>query len=58
MPAKSYTPISTFWYLGVPTVVLGLGYYLWNSHGFVAMEMREALSPIVFFVAQLFNGLL
>jgi hypothetical protein len=58
MPAKSYTPISSFWFLGVPAVVLGLGYFLWNSHGFVAMQLRQLLSPIVSFVGQLFGGLL
>ena len=57
MPSKSYTPISSFWYLGVPAAVLGLGYFMWNSHGFVAMQMRQALSPLVAFVGQLFNRL-
>lgn len=57
MPTKSYTPISAFWFVGVPAVMLGLGYYLWHSHGFIAMEMRQAISPIVSFVAQLFGKL-
>jgi hypothetical protein len=57
MPSKSYTPISGFWFTVVPAVMLGLGYYLWHSHGFIAMEMRQALGPIVSFVAQLFGGL-
>jgi hypothetical protein len=57
MPTKSYTPISGFWFLGVPAVMLGLGYYMWNSHGFIAMEVREALSPIVYYLTQLFAGL-
>ena len=57
MPNKSYTPISGFWFFGVPAVMLGLGYYLWHSHGFIAMEMRQAISPVVSFVAQLFGKL-
>ena len=57
MPTKSYTPISGFWYLGVPAVMLGLGYYIWHSHGFIAMEVREALSPVVYYLTQLFGGL-
>ena len=57
MPTKSYTPISGFWFVGVPAVMLGLGYYLWHSHGFIAMEMRQAISPVVSFVAQLFGKL-
>lgn len=58
MPTKSYTQMSSFWYLGVPAVILGLGYYLWNSHGFVAAQMRQVLSPIVSFLARLFSGLI
>ncbi|MDA0205932.1 MAG: hypothetical protein O3A53_07080 [Acidobacteria bacterium] len=57
MPSKPYTPISPYWFTVVPAVVLGLGYYLWHSHSFIAMELRQALSPIVSFVAQLFDGL-
>jgi len=38
--------------------MLGLGYYLWHSHGFIAMEMRQAMSPIVLFVARLFGRLI
>jgi hypothetical protein len=58
MPAKSYTPISSFWFLGVPAVMLGLGYYLWHSHGWVAMQLQQALSPVVYFVSRLFSGLI
>ena len=57
MPNQSYTRISGFWFTVLPAVILGLGYYLWHSHGFIAMEMRQALSPVVNFVAQLFGRL-
>ena len=58
MPTKSYTPISGFWFLGVPAAVLGVGYYLWHSHGFLSMELRQALSPMVSFVNQMFARLI
>ena len=57
MPSKSYTSTSPYWFTVVPGVVLGLGYYLWHSHSFIAMQLRQALSPIVSYVAQLFGGL-
>jgi hypothetical protein len=50
--------MSSFWYLGVPAAMLGLGYYLWNSHGFVGAQIRQVLTPIVSFVARLFSGLI
>jgi len=50
-------PISGFWFTVVPGVVLGLGYFLWHSHGFIAEKMRQALNPIVSFVARLFDGM-
>jgi hypothetical protein len=58
MPTKSYTPISGFWSLAVPAVVFGLGYYLWHSQGFLSMELRQALGPLVSFVGQMFARLL
>ena len=57
MPSKSYTRISGFWFTVVPAVVLGLGYYLWHSHGFIAMQVQQLLGPLVSYVAQLFSGL-
>ena len=57
MPTNSYTPISGFWFLAVPAALLGVGYYMWHSHGFIAMELRQALSPLVSFVGQLFTRL-
>lgn len=58
MPSKSYTRISGFWFTVVPAVVLGLGYYLWNSHGFIAMQVQQLLGPLVSYVARLFSGLI
>lgn len=57
MPTNSYQPMSGFWYLGVPAAVFGLGYYLWHSQGFIGMELRQALSPLVSFVGQMFARL-
>jgi hypothetical protein len=57
MASKSYTQISGFWYAGVPAVILGLGYYLWHSQGFVSLLVREELTPLVDFVSRLFSGL-
>lgn len=58
MPAKSYSRMSEFWYLGVPAAMLGIGYFLWNSHTFIGMELRRALGPLVNFVGRLFGGLI
>lgn len=58
MPAKPYSQVSSFWYLGIPAAVFGIGYFLWNSHGWVSMEARQLLSPIVYWVSGLFGRLI
>ncbi len=55
MANKKYTPISTFWAVLVPGVMLGIGYYAWHSHGYVALRLRNALEPIVGPIAQFFS---
>ena len=55
MRKKSYTPISTFWAVLVPAAVLGVGYYAWHSHGYVALRVRAALEPIVGPIADFFS---
>ena len=55
MNKRGYTPISTFWAVVVPGVILGVCYYTWNSHGYVAMRLRAALRPIVGPITEFFS---
>lgn len=57
MAANNHTPISLFWFAFVPAVVLGIGYVLWQSDGFVGEQVRGVFGPLVYFVLRQFNAL-
>ena len=58
MSKKGYTPISAFWAVGVPGAVFGLGYYAWHSQGYVAMQVKAALQPIVEPISAFFSSVI
>ena len=47
MASKTYTPISTFWFVVVPAIILGVGYFVWTSGGFLGGMLREVFGPAV-----------
>lgn len=47
MPAKSYTPFSTFWGLFIPVVLIGLMMWGYNQPGYVGNRFHQWFGPIV-----------
>ena len=45
-----HAPISGFWYVVLPAALLGLGYLISYSDGFLAAEVRMAASPLFQFI--------
>lgn len=57
MASKTHTPISMFWFLFVPGVVIGVGYLIWESDGFLGQLIRQVFGPLVRFVDGLVSSL-
>ena len=57
MASKTYTPISTFWFVVVPAIILGVGYLVWTSGGFLGGMLREFFGPAVRMVQRLVASL-
>lgn len=57
MPNKPHTPLSMFWLLFVPGVVLGIGYLVWQSNGLLGQMIRRVFGPLVRFVDGLLGSL-
>lgn len=45
-PAK-YQPISSFWTIVVPGMLIGLIYYAYNSPGWLSLRVQSMLNPII-----------
>ena len=58
MAHKPYSPMSPFWWVFIPGVVLGVCYWVWNDPGFVSMQFRGVLQPFVNFVNWMLQGLI
>lgn len=56
MRAKTYTPISGFWVVMVPTVLGGICFYGYNGNGWLPSRIRGVIRPILSFVGQVFDG--
>ena len=57
MASQTYTPISTFWFVVVPAIILGVGYFVWTSGGFLGGMLREFFGPAVSMVQRFVGNL-
>ena len=57
MASKTYTPISAFWFVVVPAIILGVGYFVWTSGGFLGGILREVFGPAASMVRRFVGSL-